>query len=201
MANSNNYSYDDMMRMQQDAIRRVKEMQRASSQNMRGDAGAQNTRGSSQQNRQRQNTDNDHQHSPHANGTNQQNRQHQNTGNSRQQNAGDTQHRSGNGNHPDERQGPGGWQQNPQHQDGQNRHPHAPQEDETQKRPPHEEEACDENNTENDEPEFEPSTFLKGVLDRFGLDSEKAMLLVMILILLNDGADKKMILALLYLLI
>lgn len=39
------------------------------------------------------------------------------------------------------------------------------------------------------------------VLDKLGLDPEKALLLLLIVLLLNEGADQKLILALCYLLI
>ncbi|MGI5959560.1 MAG: hypothetical protein ACOX60_09115 [Massiliimalia sp.] len=39
------------------------------------------------------------------------------------------------------------------------------------------------------------------ILDKLGLDREKALLLLLIILLLNEGADQKLILALCYLLI
>lgn len=42
---------------------------------------------------------------------------------------------------------------------------------------------------------------LAGVLDRLGIDNEKAVLLLLIILMLNEGADTKLILALCYLLI
>lgn len=42
---------------------------------------------------------------------------------------------------------------------------------------------------------------LTGILDRIGIDNEKAVLLLLIILMLNEGADTKLILALCYLLI
>lgn len=49
-----------------------------------------------------------------------------------------------------------------------------------------------------------PANTQKGnasILDKLGLDREKALLLLLIILLLNEGADQKLILALCYLLI
>lgn len=150
MANNYNYSYDDMIRMQQDAIRRVKEMQRVSNQNMQGERPRQQNRQGGRQ------TQPNHQEKHHAH-----------TGEQ------GTSHPHGAAHIPN------GHEQ-----------PHQEKPDEHEKDP-----------SPDEEEESESSTLLKGILDRLGLDSEKALLMVMILILLNDGADKKLILALAYLLI
>ena len=158
MASNGNYSYEDMMRMQKDAIRRVKEMQRASSQNMHGDRRGRPQHSQASSQRQDGQTQNSHTQA--------------------RETQREVRHETAK---PPEME--------TKNTSGQ--HNHSSNEGQTAKKdaPPDE------------EPVFEGSTFLKGILERFGLDNEKAMLLVMILMLLNDGADKKLILALAYLLL
>lgn len=50
------------------------------------------------------------------------------------------------------------------------------------------------------QPENSPAQPFQGILEKLGIDGETALILILLLLLLNEGADRSLILALVYIL-
>lgn len=50
------------------------------------------------------------------------------------------------------------------------------------------------------QPETSPAQPFQGILEKLGIDGETALILILLLLLLNEGADRSLILALVYIL-